>query len=516
MPENVPLSRPSAASRLGEALESDRRPRYPLPVASTFLWYDLETFGRDPRWDRIAQFAAQRTDADLTPVGDPIVLYGRISPDYLPSPEACLVTGLTPKKTAEGLVEAELAGEIHALMATPGTCSVGYNSVRFDDEFVRNLFYRNFYDPYRREYARGNSRWDVLPLVRLAHDLRPDGIEWVYGDDGRPVFRLEALTAANGLSHEHAHDALSDVEATRAIAALVKLRQPKLFEFYLSLRNKTDVRRIVNLQHPRPVLYNAPVFTRPGATTSVVFPITANPRNGNEILAFDLRSEPDLLVDTDEETLRRRVFSPAGELDGEPRVPLVGIQVNKVPAVAPLSTLSRERAAELGLSLPDIERRAQALADRIARDPTVAHRIRAIYEDGGAPAYRDPDLNIYSGGFFGDEDRAVFERIHVTPPEELLRTPPSFADPRGPEMLLRYVARNWPDALSDADRRRWHSQCAGRLLAPEYDRAMDLESYRKRIHNLMARGDVSPRDKRVLRDLLDYAAWLDKNILSQG
>lgn len=482
-------------------------------MAATFLWYDLETFGRDPRWDRIAQFAAQRTDGDLNPVGEPVVLYGRISPDYLPSPEACLITGITPRKTSDGLTEAELAAEIHALMNTPGTCTVGYNSIRFDDEFVRNLFYRNFYDPYRREYARGNSRWDILPLVRLAHDLRPEGIEWVHDESGKPVFRLEELTAANGLAHEHAHDALSDVEATRAVAALIRDKQRKLYDFYLALRRKDEVRRIVNLQHPEPILYNSPVFTRLEGTTSVVLPITANPRNGNEIIAFDLRFETDLLFSLDQDELRRRVFSSREELAGDERVPLVGIPLNKVPAVAPLKTLSDEAAERLGLCLEDARRRAAAIAARLSDDQGLPARIRGVYDDRGDGTYRDPDLNIYAGGFFGDEDRAVFERIHVTPPEVLLREPPSFADARGPEMLRRYLARNWPEALSPPERRRWHSQCAGRLLAPEYDGATDIETYRKRLANMMARNDYSARDKTILKDLLDYASWLTENIL---
>ena len=485
-------------------------------MAATFLWYDLETFGTDPRWDRIAQFAAIRTNADLEQVGDPVVLYGRITPDYVPDPDACLITGITPRATAtDGLVEAELASEINALLSTPGTCTVGFNNIRFDDEFVRNLLYRNFYDPYKREYERGNSRWDILPLVRLAHDLRPEGIEWVY-DDGKPVFRLEELSKANNLVHAHAHDALSDVEATRAVAQLVREKQRKLFDFYLGLRRKDEVRRIINLQHPQPILYNSPVFTRAEGTTSVVFPVAVNPNNENEIIAFDLRFEPDRLWQLDTDELKRLVFSSREELAGEERIPLVGVPVNKVPAVAPMSTIDQDTALRLGIALADVDRRAKQLASRLESDPQIITRVRDVYRGDGGPVYRDPDLNIYSGGFFGDEDRKIFTWIHMTPPEELLKNPPVFADSRGPEMLRRFVARNWPELLEDADRRRWHAHCAGRLLAPEYHKAMDFGKFRKKVQNLMARGDVPPRNKTVLRDLLDYAAWLERNILTEG
>ncbi|MCA1755827.1 MAG: exodeoxyribonuclease I, partial [Spirochaeta sp.] len=212
-------------------------------MSATLLWYDLETFGRNPAWDRIAQYASVRTGADFEPVGDPTVLYCRASPEYLPEPEACLVTGLTPQRVKpQGLSEAEFADRVHREMTVPGSCVVGYNTVRFDDEFIRNLFYRNFYDPYRREYADGNSRWDIVDLVRMTHDLRPEGITWPEGEDGKPVFQLELLSAANGLLHNKAHDALSDVYATIALARLVHERQPKLFEFLFKLRKKDEVR----------------------------------------------------------------------------------------------------------------------------------------------------------------------------------------------------------------------------------------------------------------------------------
>jgi exodeoxyribonuclease-1 len=176
----------------------------------TLLWYDLETFGRNPRYDRIAQFAAIRTDDRFVPMEEPVVLYGKLSPDYLPDPLACLITGITPQEAnSKGLCEAELVRAIDVHLSRPGTCALGYNTIAFDDEFIRNLYYRNFHDPYKREWADGNSRWDILDLARAARDLRPEGIHWPVTEDGKPTVKLELLTQANHLSHEHAHDALS-------------------------------------------------------------------------------------------------------------------------------------------------------------------------------------------------------------------------------------------------------------------------------------------------------------------
>lgn len=487
-------------------------------MAQTFLWYDLETFGRDPRWDRIAQFAAIRTDSDLREIGEPLVLYGRISPDYLPDPEACLITGITPRQTAEnGLVEAELAREINRILSVPGTCAAGYNSLRFDDEFLRNLFYRTFHDPYRREYAQGNSRWDLLPLVRLAHDLRPEGIQWKTDADGKPLFKLEELTQANGISHDEAHDALSDVRATIALARLIREKQPRLFSYYLTLRKKDRVRRVLNLEHPEPLVLADPLLTRPGGCSSVVWPLTVSPDNPNQIILFDLRHDPAPLWDLPREEIRRRVFSSREELAGEERVPLLGVQINRVPAIAPVSTLTPERARALGLSLEEIERHASALAGR----EDLATKIRAVYQRDpsgsdtpGEQGYTDPDLGIYSGGFFGDADQETFRQIHLTPPSELAAAPPSFTDPRGPEMLRRFLGRNYPRELAPEELQRWQSYCARRLLAPEYRNALDFGSFRKKLHNLMALPDLPAGKRRTLKDLLDYARWLDEHILS--
>lgn len=480
-------------------------------MAHTFLWYDLETFGTDPRWDRIAQFAAIRTDTQLRQIGEPIVLHGRISPDYLPDPEACLITGLTPRKTADrGLTEVELARAIFAEMSQPQTCSVGFNSLRFDDEFIRNLFYRNFMDPFYREYQNENTRWDILSLVQMTHDLRPEGINWEYREDGTPLFRLEALTAQNGIHHEDAHDALADVEATIAVARLVREAQPRLYEYHQTLRKKSVARRMLNLEHPQPVLMSAPIYARPGGYTTIVMPLSVHPEKNNETIVFDLRHDPAPLWELTIEELQYRTFTRQSELGDIPRIPLSGVPLSRVPNIAPLETLTPEAAQRLNLD------RAKALsrAQELAKHPELATRIRQLYQrQGNWPQYSDPDLGIYSGGFFGDPDKFVFTNIHTSSPEELISNPPSFVDPRGPEMLRRYVGRNFPNALRGEAAQQWRRFCARRLLAPEYAGARTFNEFRRRIAVLQERPERTPQDIQILTDLLDYAQWLEKHVM---
>ncbi|HET7838469.1 MAG TPA: exodeoxyribonuclease I, partial [Rectinemataceae bacterium] len=317
----------------------------------SLLWYDLETFGLDPHYDRIVQVAALRTDESFELMGERIVLYCRPSLDYLPSPYSCLVHGITPQfALSEGLGEYELAKRLQAEMSVPGTTVLGFNSLRFDDEFIRNLFYRNFFDPYGREWRNGNTRWDVIDLMRAARDLRPEGIIWPTDDEGRPLFTLGALAKANGIAHDAAHDAMYDVLATIGLAKLVRSRQAKLFDWYFSHRTRESLKSLIDLTDRTPLLHTSVSYTSSRGCTTVVAPIAMDPEDRNRLIALDLRFDPSSIVDLGVEELRRRVFTKGSELEVE-RLPLVSIRLNRCPFLSPLGALKPEAAARLGIDL---------------------------------------------------------------------------------------------------------------------------------------------------------------------
>lgn len=480
-------------------------------MPASLLWYDLETFGRHPQWDRIAQFGAIRTNGDFEPLGEPIVEYCRLSPDYVPDPKSCLITGITPSEVQEkGLRERDFAVRIHGEMIEPGTCTVGFNSIRFDDEFIRALFYRNFFDPYRREYANNNSRWDIIDLLRMCHDLRPEGMEWLHDDDGKPSFSLEGLAQANGVDLENAHDALADVRATIDLARKAYEVNPKLFRYYYSLRKKDEVKRRLNLAEMKPVVYTSGIYTSPRGCTTLVVPLSVSPANPNEIIAYDLRRDPSDWLDAPAEEIARRVFTRKDLLGEDERIPLTGIQVNRSPAVAPLATLDASRAEALGIYLDECMRHAEMIRDR----PDLLQRIRSAYGNRPGGSHSDPDLQIYSGDFFPDEDREEFEQIRTLPPEELKRNPPRLYDSRGPEMLWRYLARNHPETLSPEEYERWRSFCARRILTPEPGGVYDITSFKRDVANMLSRVDTPARDKVILKRLQEYGEYLERTILS--
>ncbi len=470
-------------------------------MQNTFYWHDYETWGIDPRRDRPSQFAGVRTDESLNIIGDPLMIYCRPADDILPQPDACLVTGLTPQKAAaEGLCEAEFIRAIHAELARPGTCGVGYNSIRFDDEFTRYALYRNFYDPYAREWQNGNSRWDIIDMVRLTFALRPEGVEWPMYDDGTPCFKLEELTAANGISHEAAHDALSDVYATIALARLIKERQPRLFDYTLRLRNKRLVDQQFDLREKRPLLHVSSMFPACYGRIAMVAPVTRHPVNKNGVIVFDLRYDPAPFFDLSVEELHQRLFTPAKKLpEGVERLPLKMVHLNKSPVVVPINTLTTEAMERWQIDVA----MGRAHAKKLQGAANFEEKVRQAHALHQFEPVSDPDHDLY-GGFFSNHDRKQIDIVRNAKPQELNDLQPSFEERRLPEMLLRYQARNWPETLSDERRVRWDEFRRRRINEPDGGGSITLTEYREQIVALKNAPDV-PAEKILLLD--ELAKW---------
>jgi len=431
-------------------------------VNDSFLFYDLETFGVDPRRTRIAQFAAVRTDAALEQAEEPISLFVQPAGDLLPSPVASLITGIAPQRALrEGLPEAEATARILDEMARPGTCTLGYNSLRFDDEFVRHALFRNFFDPYEREWRNGNSRWDLLDVLRLAHALRPEGIAWPKREDGATSFRLEHLALANGVRQGEAHEALSDVYATLGMARLLRQAQPRLWDYALKLRDKRHAAGLLDPFAMQPVLHVSQRYPASRLCAAVVVPLAQHPVIGNRVIVFDLDGDETALLDQDADGIADRLYTPAADLPpGVARVPLKEVHLNRSPMLVPWAHLRADDFQRLGLD-PDA---LQAKADRLrAHAPALAEKARTVFAGGGRDsAEEDVDASLYSG-FIGDGDRRLCARVRSTAPAELAVQRFDFQDPRLPELLFRYRARNWPGTLDAAERQRWDAYRRRRL-----------------------------------------------------
>ncbi len=471
----------------------------------SFYWHDYETFGRVPRRDRPSQFAGVRTDADLNEVGEPTMLYCQPAPDYLPDPEACLLTGILPQHClAHGVPEHEFAARIEAVLAQPGTVGVGYNSIRFDDEVTRFLFWRNLIDPYAREWQNGCGRWDLLDVVRCTHALRPEGIAWPTHDDGRPSFKLEHLTQANGLAHDAAHDALSDVRATIALARLIRTQNPRLWDFCLKLRRKDAVLQEITAAQAagKPFLHVSGMYGTERGNLALVWPLAPHPTNKNELIVWDLSEDPAELFTLGIDAIRTRMFSRREDLpEGQARLPVKTIHLNKSPIViANLKTLSAERAAHWGIDIDQALRHAEVAARGA---PSMAGLWPGVFERPAPATPPDVDEDLY-GGFVSNDDRRNLQRLRSLHAEALAERRPAFQDARLDEIVFRYRARNFPQSLSEAEQRLWAEHCAHRLQDGAGG-ATTVEAFMAQIDELgAALPDDDERGQDILGQLYEY------------
>ncbi|NVK43339.1 MAG: exodeoxyribonuclease I [Oceanospirillaceae bacterium] len=470
----------------------------------TFFWHDYETFGADPRRDRPVQFAGVRTDMDLNIIEEPVMFYCKPAEDLLPNPEACLITGITPQHAmSEGVCEAEFAQRVLAELGRPGTCGVGYNSIRFDDEVTRYTLYRNFFDPYAREWQNDCSRWDIIDMLRLTRALRPDGIVWPTYEDGAPSLRLEDLTRANGIEHGQAHDALSDVYATIGMARLVRERQPKLYQYVLQNRGKRAIQSMLDVPRMKPVLHVSSRYPAEWGNLALVAPVATHPVNRNSVIVWDLRIDPTPMLQLPAADIRRLLYTPAAELaEGEPRIALKQVHTNKCPVVAPAALVKdAEQAARFEIDGETCRTHLKILRGFDGLQTLMAE----VFGENDFEPTSDPDQMLYAGGFFGESDKRAMTAIRECAPEALDELQVAFQDSRLEEMLLRYKARNYPFTLTDEERQQWEEYRRRKLLGPDNDGYLTMPQFYDRLNSLYQASERTDAERRILEELNVYA-----------
>ena len=469
------------------------------PAEGSFFWYDLETSGTHPASDRIMQFAGRRTDAELRAIGEPHRVFLRLAEDVLPSPEACLVTGFTPQRVAvEGVDEWQALSTIQALLRQPDTCVAGYNNLRFDDEFLRHGFYRNLLDPYCHEWQDGNSRWDLIDLVRAAGALRPEGIHWPT-EDGVASFRLGALSAANGIPHDGPHDALSDVEATIALARLVKEAQPKLWRFALQNRSRQAATDMLLPLGERLCVHVSQRFSNERYCTAPVVSVAMHPDIESRVIVVDLSQDVSMLLECDAAQLAERLFGPR-EDDAPERPPLETVVLNRCPFLAPINVVRPPDAERLGFDFDAIDKQRRLLAAA----PDLAEKVAAVFrrDEPRAPP-EDAEFALYDA-FVEDADKATLERLQTALAGKPERWPgAAFDDGRLRVLTERLKARLRPAELDANERNRWDAHVRQCLLEG-FGRRLSLAEFEQEVAGLLA-ANPEPGERHTLNDLADFA-----------
>ncbi len=468
-------------------------------MEQTFFFYDLETSGVDPKEQRIMQFAGQRTDLQLNEIGQPFNFLISLTDDVLPEPYAIMVTSILPQQTiAEGITEAEFLQTFTQEIATAGTIFVGYNSIRFDDEFMRYLHYRNFYDPYEWHWKDGRSRWDLLDVTRMTRALRPDGIKWPFDPEGKPTNRLELLTSLNNLEHSNAHNALSDVRATISFARLLKSKQPKLFSYLLKMRDKSKVEAEVKSKNP--FVYSSGKYSSEQEKTTVAVYLADNPKSG--ALVYDLRFDPNEWLNKTPEQL---VESWRWKKDSqEQRLPIKTLQYNRCPAIAPTSVLDEESQQRLSLDMQVIAHNHQTLISNPAFSQNVLKALDAMNKQQQTAWDTEPKLvdgQLYEG-FIKDTDKPKMERLRKADINNVGVFKNDFEDARLQTLLPLYKARNYPKQLSNQDKKIWEDYKYRKLLSGgEQSRA---NKYFNQLQGLATNTKINTQQKNILEDLKIY------------
>lgn len=478
----------------------------------TFFFYDLETSGFSPQNDRIMQFAGQRTDENLNRIGEPVNILIRLNDDVLPSPSALMVTKISPQKTVEeGYTEAEFAKMLVEEYFTPDTVIVGYNNVRFDDVHIQHLLWRNFYPPYDWQWKDGRSRWDLLDVVRMIRALRPEGINWpfVINEGTGEKFaanKLELLTKENGILHENAHDAMSDVDGLIDVARLLKEKQPQIFDYLFRIRSKNEVQKLVNLENPKPFVYTSGRFKVEFEKTTVAFPIA--PAKNQNVIVWDLRFSPEKFIDWSEDQILENItadFETRSSDDFEPIAAKI-LQYNKCPAVAPMGVLTEENRQRLKIDLAEIQKNL----DVLRKNPHFAENLRSAFErrsevlqDKSSAEKPAPEARLFEG-FVSKSDDIKIEAVRNSTDRELADFHPDFADERLTDLLLHYKARNFPKSLSSQEKELWEEYRVENLQKM-------MPNFMKEFQEIANNQNLNSQEEYILEEI---KLWLE-NILPE-
>ena len=472
-------------------------------ASPSLFWHDYETFGLNPATDRPSQFAGIRTDLDLNIISEPYQWYCRPPNDYLPAPEACLVTGITPQHALQhGEFENQFIFNILQQFQQSQTCVVGYNNIRFDDEVTRFTLYRNFHDPYQREWQNGCSRWDIIDMVRACYALRPEGIEWVYDENDAPSFRLELLTKANDIIHQQAHDAMSDVYATIAMAKLIKEKHPKLYEYCYSLRQKNKVLNELKLGTFTPLVHISGMFPALQGCCSYIIPIAQHPTNNNAVIVMDLNKDISQLASLTVEELQSYLYTATENLpEGINRPPIKLIHINKCPIVASAKTLTAERAKELGI---DAQQCRQSM-NFFKENKQLVEKIIAVFDTQPKVSKdQQPEQKLYSGGFATTNDKNQSKAIAALSPQQVENYQVNFDDPNLNTLWWRYKARNYPQLLTIEEQQKWSRHREAYLIE-------HTNNYVERLNILAIDHQHNPEKIEILQKLGHYLEFLTEN-----
>ena len=405
----------------------------------TYLFYDTETTGLNPAFDQVLTFAAIRTDTRLNEISREEIVV-KLRPDVVPSPGAFLTHRLTPEVLETGVSEYEAALKIHRLFNTPDTISCGYNSLGFDDEFLRFLFYRNLLDPYAHQFARGCSRMDMLPVTVIYRLFCQNVLSWPSLENGKGTLKLEFISRENGFTTSgRAHEAMSDVEALLALARQFS-SEDKIWAYVQTFFDKKkEGRRILSLDEAH-LPGNEPF--RIGIMVSPAFGVQFNYMAPVLHLGGSIPyKNQSLWLRLDQDDLLSRKDTETGFYDFFVTRKRAGDQLFVLPG------LDRFK----GRLTPAAKEQCKRNLDAIRENWDLFMETVAFHRQFKYPVIPDLDLDaaLYQDGFFSSAEKQDMAQFHAILASGDLTAADQLSSQRLRRMARRVVYRNFPTQVPE-------------------------------------------------------------------
>lgn len=400
-------------------------------MTHTYLFYDTETTGLNICCDQVMQFAAIRTDLALHEI-ERVEFKVKLNPDVIPSPYALLTHRISIHDCNDGLSEYEAAKKIHALFNQPNTISIGYNTLNFDDELLRFTFFRNLLTPYTHQYANGCSRMDIYPCVVFYYLYHRDFLNWPSNDEGVVNLKLENLATANQLEQLKAHDALSDVEATIALARKLQMKQQS-WDYVRRYFNKNQELERLHKLDRMALMING----RLGAKQHYQAPVI------NLGQHYHYRNQTVWLrLDDDKLTATTRTNIPNNTW-------VFRKKLTEPPFLLPLTTKTQRHLSEERLQLAEQNYRWLQAQPELLKD------IKAYYLNYTYPSIEnlDPDAALYEAGFPSDLDQRLCAQFHNADLHQKQHIVERLESPYLTRAARRLLSRNYFNCAPDEDHR---------------------------------------------------------------
>lgn len=404
-------------------------------MKKTYLFYDIETTGLNKAFDQVLQFAAIRTDRQLNEI-DRHTIKARLRPDVIPSPGAIITNRIAVDDFKSGLCEFDAIGQIHQLMNEPETTSLGYNSLGFDDEFLRFAFHRNLLAPYTHQFLHGCRRMDLLPMSVMFWLYRRAAITWPQ-INGKPSLKLEHICEVNQLVSGAAHDAAVDVVATVELARRF-FKNKKMWNYLMGYFDKeTDAHRIAEI---------------PASFESAL---------GKHRKALMVGSEygPQLMYQVPVLSIGNSI--PYSNQSLWLRLDLPELRETKADAIDETTWVVRKRYGEPGILLPPDRRYLKFLSDArraaaaenlnwLQSNPTRFQQIASYHRQYTYPYITnlEPEAALYQLGFFTRSDEKLFKNFQTADLDEKEKIVDRLTNPDARTLAIRLLCRNYPDRIS--------------------------------------------------------------------